>query len=260
MMKTFRFAFASLLLMLLAACAQQDDPAPAATGQPAPAAADAGAAPAAPAPVAGVNYVEIDDPQPFKPLEGQIEVVEVFGYTCPACATFEPVISAWKQRQPDDVRVTLLAAPFGGFWMPYAKAYYAAEAQGLVDATHQAMFDAVHRQRSLPVQGVGNDAIAAFYAEHGADARAFAQTMESFAVSGQMRRARQFVDRTGVDSTPTMVVNGRYRVIAGQDFQEVLRTVDYLVEQERAAAETGEQAADEPAADEAAADDEPAAG
>src|SRR5690606_39617293 len=61
-------------------------------------------------------------------------------------------ISSWKQRQPDDVRVTLLAAPFGGFWMPYAKAYYAAEALGIAEATHRPMFDAIHRQRELPVQ------------------------------------------------------------------------------------------------------------
>ena len=248
-MKTFRYALVSLLLALLAACSQQEGGAPAAAQPSAASAASAPAAADAPAftPVAGQHYVEIADPQPFQPLDGRIEVVEVFGYTCPACASFEPLVSAWKARQPDDVRVTLLAAPFGGYWMPYAKAFYAAEAQGLVDATHQAMFDAVHRQRSLPVQGVSTEAIAEAYAAHGADAKEFARTMESFAVSGQMRRARQFVDRTGVDSTPTMVVNGKYRVIAGQDFQDVLRTVDYLVERERAAARAGAVEAEQPA-------------
>jgi len=257
-MKTLRHALLPLLLILLAACSGQDEAASAspATTAPAPmeqaapaadtapagsaddaagAAAPAASAPEGPPPVAGVNYVEIEDAQPLLPLEGKVEVVEVFGYTCPACASFEPLISSWKQRQPDDVRVTLLAAPFGGFWMPYAKAYYAAEALGIAEATHRPMFDAIHRQRELPVQGASTDAIAAFYASHGADARQFAQTMESFAVSGQLRRARQFIERAGVDSTPTMVVNGKYRVIAGQDFQDVLRTVDHLVARERAA-------------------------
>lgn len=256
-MKTFRYALVSVLLVLLAACSQQEGEAPAAaqpaTAAPAPAPAAAAADVPAFTPVAGEHYVEIADPQPFQPLDGRIEVVEVFGYTCPACASFEPMVSAWKARQPDDVRVTLLAAPFGGYWMPYAKAFYAAEAQGLVEATHQAMFDAVHRTRSLPVQNVSTEAIAGFYAAHGADARQFAQTMESFAVSGQLRRARQFVDRTGVDSTPTMIVNGKYRVLAGQDFQVVLGTVDHLVERERAAAGGGAGDAEQPA-DEAAED------
>ena len=169
-MKTFRLALISLLLPLaLAACAQQDA-APAAATAAAPAAAEPSAAPAPIEPVAGTHYVEISDPQPYFPLNGQIEVVEVFGYTCPACASFEPLVSAWKERQPDDVRVSMLAAPFGGFWQPYAKAFYAAESMDLADATHKPMFDAVHRQRSLPAQGVTNEALADFYAGHGADA------------------------------------------------------------------------------------------
>ena len=237
-MKTFRLALISLLLPLaLAACAQQDA-APAAATAAAPAAAEPSAAPAPIEPVAGTHYVEISDPQPYFPLNGQIEVVEVFGYTCPACASFEPLVSAWKERQPDDVRVSMLAAPFGGFWQPYAKAFYAAESMDLADATHKPMFDAVHRQRSLPAQGVTNEALADFYAGHGADAGKFAQAMESFAVSGLMRRALQFTQRTGVDATPTMIVNGKYRVVSGQDFQDVLRIVDHLVERERAAGET----------------------
>ena len=238
-MKTLRLAFLALLLPLtLAACGQQDAAAPAATPAAAPAAAEPSAAPAPIEPVAGTHYVEISDPQPYFPLNGQIEVVEVFGYTCPACASFEPLVSAWKERQPDDVRVSMLAAPFGGFWQPYAKAFYAAESMDLADATHKPMFDAVHRQRSLPAQGVTNEALADFYAGHGADAGKFAQAMESFAVSGQMRRALQFTQRTGVDATPTMIVNGKYRVVSGQDFQDVLRIVDHLVERERAAGET----------------------
>lgn len=253
-MKTFRYALISLFLVLLTACGQQDGDAAATAGQPAPATA---AAPAAerPKPQAGVHYVEIDDAQPYLPLDGQIEVVEVFGYTCPACASFEPMISAWKERQPDDVRVTRLAAPFGGPWMPFAKAFFAAEAQGLVDDTHNAMFNAIHRERSLPAQGVGTDALADFYASHGADARQFSQAMESFAVSGQLRRAEQFVNRTGVDSTPTLIVNGKYRVVSGQDFQDLLHVVDHLVERERAAgadeappaAPSDQQAGDQPA-------------
>lgn len=264
-MKTIHCAFLSLLLpLMLAACGQQDQAAPAATApapaQPAAQAADATAPEAAadpatgvpqgPPPVAGTHYVEIEDAAPYLPLNGQIEVVEVFGYTCPACASFEPLMAAWKQRQPDDVRVTLLAAPFGGPWQPYAKAFYAAEAMGLLEATHKPMFDAIHRQRSLPAQGAGTDAIAAFYASHGADAAKFAQAMESFAVSGQLRRASQFVQRTGVEATPTLVVNGKYRVVSGQDFQEVLRIVDHLVERERAANEAtpaGEAEAEVPA-------------
>ena len=41
-------------------------------------------------PVAGVDYVEIPNGKPFAPLNGKVEVVEVFGYTCIHCAHFQP--------------------------------------------------------------------------------------------------------------------------------------------------------------------------
>src|SRR5688500_6235588 len=91
----------------------------------------AGAAPAAaPAPVEGKDYVVIPDGKPFAPLNGKVEVVEVFGYTCIHCAHLEPIISAWKRKQPSYVRLTPVPAAFGGYWIPYARAYYAAEVLG----------------------------------------------------------------------------------------------------------------------------------
>ncbi|MBW3551093.1 MAG: thiol:disulfide interchange protein DsbA/DsbL [Proteobacteria bacterium] len=191
--------------------------------------------PTGPAPVAGTDYVVIAGGQPFAPGSGKIEVVEVFGYTCPACARFEPLLDAWKARQPADVQVVPVAAPFGGYWEPYAKAYYAADTLGLVDETHDAMFRAIHVERSLPVQPVpSSEQLAAFYAQHGADAERFADTMSSFAVNAKMKRASQFLTRSGVDSTPTLVVNGQYR-ITGNSFEEHLRIAEHLIARERAA-------------------------
>ncbi|WP_407353041.1 thiol:disulfide interchange protein DsbA/DsbL [Luteimonas sp. R10] len=266
--------FPLLLTVLLAACSQNDAPAeaaatpdpaqPAATGAVAPADAvaapdasgEAASAPAAeeadapadasqaaaapqppqgPEPQPGTDYVEIPNGQPYQPLNGQVEVVEVFGYTCPACAQFEPLLSAWKRRQPADVRVTPVAAPFGGYWMPYARAFFAAESMGLVDETHQAMFEAIHVQRSLPVQNATPEAIGAFYAQHGVDAGKFASTMQSFAVNGKLKRAEQFIARAGVDSTPTLIVNGKYRVTSGRSYEQVLNTAEHLIARERAA-------------------------
>lgn len=273
-----------LLATLLAAsaCSSQDEaaapaaapaadttaaaPAPATTAATADAAPDAGAQaepgpivpPAGPAPVAGTDYVEIPAGQPFAPGSGKIEVVEVFGYTCPACAQFEPVLDAWKAKLPADVRVVPVAAPFGGYWEPYAKAFYAADTLGLLDQTHDEMFRAVHIERSLPVQPAPtNEQIAAFYGQQGADADAFANAMSSFAVDAKMKRARQFLTRSGVESTPTLIVNGKYRVIGGRTYEDVLRITDHLVAQERAAsapAASGDAAAaDAPVADAAAA-------
>ena len=133
------------------------------------------------------------------------------------------------------MRFTPVPAAFGGFWMPYARAYYAAEKLGVLGKTHDVMFKALHEQGSMPIQNASNQEIAAFYAKYGANPKVFAQTMDSPAVEAQLQRSRQFAMDTGIEGTPTMVVNGKYRV-TGRNFDETLRTTDYLVARERAAA------------------------
>lgn len=273
-----RLALPVLALLLATACSRNEPapaagdaatPAPAATaGQPAtPAAAPAidpaaqaavadivASAASAPAPVAGTDYVEIANGQPLEPLNGQVEVVEIFGYTCPHCATFQPLVSAWKAGLPEDVRLSYVAAPFGGYWEPYAKAYYAAEALGVAEASHDAVFRAIHIERSLPVQPLPTDEqLGQFYAQFGADPATFASTLSSFGVNGKLNRAKQFIQRSfgsDVASTPTLVVNGKYRV-TGRSLEENLRIAQQLVDRERAATQgpAQEAPAAAPAAD-----------
>ena len=113
-----RYALTLLaLLPILAACSKQEAAAPIADAAPAaeavatteaaattPAEANAESAapndnpivaPTGPALVPGTDYVEIQGGQPFDPLDGKIEVVEVFGYVCPACNAFQSSVRAW---------------------------------------------------------------------------------------------------------------------------------------------------------------------
>jgi thiol:disulfide interchange protein DsbA len=247
------------VLLPLAACTQQAE-APATAEAPAPAAAPASApatpaaaaatpaveaaaepAPAAtpdvpvgPAPVAGVDYAEIAGGQPFEPTNGRIEVAEVFSYTCPHCAQFEPLVLAWRARQPADVKFTPVAGLFGGNPEPFAKAFYAAESLGLRPKTHEALFRAIHIDRSLQMQGATPQTIAAFYGTLGADPAQFASTMSSFAVDAKVKRANQFIIQSGVEGSPSVVVNGKYRV-TGKTLEDTLRITTHLVAKERAA-------------------------
>ena len=184
-------------------------------------------------PVAGTDYVEIPGGKPYAPLDGKVEVVEVFGYTCIHCAHFQPVIGAWQKKQPSWVRFTPLPAAFGGYWMPYARAYYAAARLRVLGKTHDAMFKALHETGSLPIQNASDEEIATFYAGHGADPKAFIAAMRSPATDLLLDRSRDFALATGIEGTPTLVVNGRYRVL-GRSFDDTLRITDYLVARERA--------------------------
>jgi len=105
---------------------------------------------------------------------------------------------------------------------------------GTLAKTHDATFNAIHIERKLR-PNADAASIAAYYAGLGIDQARFTSTMQSFAVNANLGRARQFAVRSGVNATPTMVVNGKYRVIGGKSLEDILRITDHLVAMERAA-------------------------
>jgi thiol:disulfide interchange protein DsbA len=266
-----RFALCLTLLLPLAACQKEAAPTtatatppPAATsstpsaaaiaaaastqngGGPTAAATDANATTATPAAdatktaantgglVAGTDYAEIQGGQPYLPLNGKVEVVEVFNFICPACNAFEPSFEAWKAKLPADVRVTYVPAAFGAQWLPYAQAYLVAEEMGLDAKSHTAVFTAIHATHALPGEGQppNEAAIGQFYAKYGADPKQFVDAMHSFATDARLNRAKQFMLASGVQGTPTLIINGKYRVI-GKSFDDMVRIADALIARER---------------------------
>jgi thiol:disulfide interchange protein DsbA len=194
-----------------------------------------GSAYAETAPVAGKDYVEIPNGSPLEPADGKIVVEEFFNYVCPACNNFEPQFAAWQAMLPPYVKLVHIPAAFRQDFVPYARAYYAAESFGLVDKTHRAVYDAIHREHTLPAEGDKPDEqkIAAFYANYGVDADKFLAAMRSFGVDLKVRQATQHMQRCKVSSTPSIVVNGRY-LVKGATYADMLRTTSYLIEQEHA--------------------------
>lgn len=185
------------------------------------------------APVEGQDYELIAEPGPFAPLAGKIEVVEVFGYTCPHCAHFEPQLEAWAAKLPADVRFTPVPGAFGGYWDAYARAFYAAEQVGVLKRSHADVFKALHEQRSLPVQNVSPSELANFYASYGVQPDRFIEALRSEAVEQKVRNARTFAQRVRVPGTPALIVNGKY-LVRGATFDDQLRIASALIARERA--------------------------
>jgi thiol:disulfide interchange protein DsbA len=130
-------------------------------------------------------------------------------------------------------------AAFGPQWQPYAQAYLVAESMGLDAKSHTAMFNAIHASHTLPGEGQPPDeaAIGQFYAKYGADPKQFVDAMHSFATDAKLNRAKQFMLASGVQQTPTLVVNGKYRVV-GKSFDDMLRIADGLIARERGSSGT----------------------
>ena len=187
-------------------------------------------------PVAGKDYTEIPNGRPLDPpAAGTIVVEEFFNYICPACNAFEPTFVAWQAKLPADVKVVHVPATFRADFMQYAKAYYAAEALGLVDKTHRAVYEAIHVKHTIPAEGDRPDEekIAAFYAGFGVSKDEFLSAMRSFGVNVKVNRVTEHMTKTRVPSTPTVVVNGRY-LVKGASWEDTLRIASFLIEKERA--------------------------
>ncbi len=179
---------------------------------------------------AGKHYKEIVPPQPV--TGNGIEVLEVFWYGCPHCYDFEPALARWQARQPEDVAFRRLPAVFRPGWYLHAKAYYTAEALGVLDKVHVPLFKALHADHKT----LDDEAsLADFFAGFGVDKNEFSQVFSSFTVEGKVEQAKQAIQRFGIEGVPAVVVNGRYLTsgsMAGS-YEAVLTVVDFLVARER---------------------------
>ena len=187
---------------------------------------------AAQAPVEGVDYVRIDQGQRWRPEPGTVEVVEIFAYTCGHCDLFRPLLDDWKRRAAADVRVHYVPAAYDPR-NAYARAYFALEALGRVAELHPRLFDAIHRQGSLPARGASTGEMVAFLAGEGLDPARVAAAMEAATTDERMNAAHAFAVRSGIQGTPTLIINGRYRVL-GRTLRDSLRIAEGLVAMERA--------------------------
>ena len=193
--------------------------------------------PNAPPPRPGTDYEVLSVPQPtWNAADGKVEVVEVFSYMCHVCAEVQPTVDQYKPHLPADARWSYVPAAFGGPWDQAARAYFASEAMGIADSTHSRVFPAIFVQQKIQ-KGTAEE-FADLYASFGADRARFLDTMSSFGVTAKFNRAKQFALRTGVTGTPTIIVNGKYRVTNTRDrgIRGMLATVDYLIARERAGA------------------------
>lgn len=188
------------------------------------------------APVAGKDYVEIVNGTPLDPAAPNTVVVEeFFNYICPACNSFEPLLVPWAAKLPSYAKLVRIPATFRPDFMQYARAYYAAEALGLVEKTHSAVYTAVHVSHKVPAEGDKPDEarIAEFYSAYGVGKDEFLSAMHSFGVDVKIRRATEHMTKSKVPSTPTLVVNGRY-LVKGATFADMLQIASYLIDKEHA--------------------------
>lgn len=197
---------------------------------------------------AGKHYFPVEPAQPTS-TGSKIEVIEVFSYACPACNLFQPTMKKLKAALPADAELVYLPAAFRADedWPTFQRAFYAAQALGIADKTHDATFDAIWKDGGSlrisdpvtrrPVKDMPRiEDVGTFYAQFGVKPEDFVGTANSFAVNTRMKRADSLIKVYGVDSTPTLIVNGKYRLTATSagGVDKVVPLVLFLVNKESA--------------------------
>lgn len=182
---------------------------------------------------AGREYVELSNAVPVS-VPGKIEVVELFWYGCPHCYSFEPVVNPWAEKLPADVNFKRIPAMFGGPWDAHGQMFLTLEAMGVEHQVHAAVFEAIQVQRKKLTDP---EEMAEFLATQGVDKDKFLATYNSFAIKGQVQKAKELAKKYEITGVPSMVVNGKYRFDLGtaQGPQGVLNVADQLIAKERAA-------------------------
>lgn len=170
---------------------------------------------------------------PTEAAPGKVEVLEFFWYGCPHCYAFDPTISAWSKRLPEDVSFRRVHVPF--FSRPHQQMFYALQALGREDEqTRGVIFEAIQKQHK-PMQQL--DEMKDVLAQAKVDPQAFENAYNSFGVKTQMQRANKLTTAYAIDGVPTLAVNGRYTTspsMAGSNERAVV-VLDELIKRERTA-------------------------
>ncbi len=184
--------------------------------------------------VAGTHYQVLDTPVRTGDAE-KIEVLEVFWYGCGHCFSFEPLVEDWHAKAPDDVDFQLLPAVWNPLMKVHAQAFYTAQSLGVLDKLHTAIFSAINVERNR----LQNERqLATLFAKHGVSEDDFSEAFNSFSVRTRVNQLDRRMRDYQIQSTPNMVVNGKYLVTTNQSVptqQEMLNVVDFLVQKERLA-------------------------
>ena len=186
----------------------------------------------------GVNYDVVSPAQPTNAPPGKVQVMEVFWLACPHCYALEPYIRAWRKTKPAYVQFVRVPVMWGPVQQAHARLFYTLEALGRNDLVGKA-FQYIHAletrtgSESILVGSSPGNTLRmqeAFAAKNGVSAAAFASAYGSFDVNTHLQQAEEIQQTYEVDSTPTIIVDGRYKTnpeMAGGE-QQLIELIDFL--------------------------------
>ena len=182
---------------------------------------------------AGKHYKVI--PAPVRTAnQDKIEVNEVFWYGCSHCYHFEPMLESWAKKLGSDVDFERTPAVWRPAMEVHARAYYAAKQLNVLDSMHLIIFKAMQEEK----KALANEQeVVALFAAHSIDEASIRKAYDSFSVQSQTRQADARARSYGVEGTPEIIINGKYRISSSDagSQEAMLDVATFLIEKERKA-------------------------
>ena len=185
----------------------------------------------------GEHFVRLVPTQPTLGGADKVEVAVFFYYQCPHCFTFDPIIRGWTEDKPANVRFVQIPAMFNQVLVLHGRMFYTNEVlarNGIIkdaQAFNAAVYQEIHSRNN---RLLSEAAIQKLFERFGVSADEFDGTWNSFEVDQKMRVAADLARRYSIASTPTIVVNGKYRTSGAEagTYGKLLELIDELVARE----------------------------
>jgi protein-disulfide isomerase len=148
-----------------------------------------------------------------------VTLVEFADFQCPACGQQEPILEKLVEDHPREIRFIYMHMPLSAI---HPRAEIAAEASEC--AADQGRFWQFHHITFENQDDLSDDSLARYAERAGANMATFRHCLATQTVSPRIRSDIQRGRRLGVNSTPTIFVNGQ-RLEGAQTYEDLSRVI-----------------------------------
>ncbi len=175
--------------------------------------------------VEGQDYQTLPKAMP-QANSNQVEVLEFFGYFCIHCKNIDPIIRKHSRTFASDTYYKPVHVVWEPAMLPFARIASAVDATGMMNQANPAIYSAMFDQKV----NLGDEKTFKDWAKKQTsfDGNKLITAYDSFNAQQNAKAMEKMTVDYQIDSTPTVIVGGKYKVIM-RDFNKAMNTIDELV-------------------------------